>query len=86
MRAYLEKIAPRQNAQHITSPLLIVQGQNDPRVKASEAAALVEAVRNNGTPVWYLLGKNEGHGFSDPNNRFYQTYAAILFTEEFLLK
>lgn len=85
LRAYLEKIAPRHNAHRLTAPLLVIQGQNDPRVKVSEAAGLVAAVRANGTPVWYLLGQNEGHGFSQPENRFYQTYTNILFTEAFLL-
>jgi dipeptidyl aminopeptidase/acylaminoacyl peptidase len=47
---------------------------------------MVAAVRQTGAPVWYLLGKNEGHGFSDPKNYFYALYATTLFMEEFLLK
>jgi len=86
VRAFLERIAPRNNTNLIKSPLLLVQGQNDPRVKAGEAKVMVEAVRRQGTPVWYLLGKNEGHGFSDPDNYFYQTYATVLFVQEYLLK
>ena len=86
IRAYLEKIAPRNNAAQIKAAVLIVQGANDPRVKASEAEAMVAAMRHNGTPVWYLLGKNEGHGFSDPQNSLFSLYAFTLFVEAFLLK
>jgi hypothetical protein len=42
----------------------VAQGQNDPRVPASEAEQIVAAVRKNGKPVWYLLAKDEGHGFA----------------------
>jgi dipeptidyl aminopeptidase/acylaminoacyl peptidase len=86
VRAFLERIAPLRQADKIKSPLLIVQGQNDPRVKVSEAVAMRDAVRRHGTPVWYLLGKNEGHGFSEMDNYLYQSYVTVLFTEEFLLK
>lgn len=86
VRAYLDKIAPRTNAPRLKIPLLLMQGQNDPRVKLSEATAMVTAVRQNKTPVWYLLGKNEGHGFSDPKNFFYAIYATTLFMQEFLIK
>src|SRR5436190_5759950 len=37
MRAYLDRIAPLTNAQNIKKPLMIVQGENDARVRASEA-------------------------------------------------
>jgi hypothetical protein len=37
-------------------------------------------------PVWYVLAKNEGHGFTQLNNRNYRLYATILFVKEFLLK
>lgn len=86
VRAFLERTAPRNNTGGIKSPLMVVQGQNDPRVKASESAAMVQALRRAGTPVWYLLGKNEGHGFADPDNYLYQTYATAFFVEQFLLK
>lgn len=37
-------------------------------------------------PVWYVLAKNEGHGFVQLSNRNYRLYATILFVKEFLLK
>jgi len=86
MREYLEKIAPANNAKNITKPLFVIAGQNDPRVPASESAQMVAVVRKNGTHVWWLLGKDEGHGFAKKKNRDYQFYATIMFVKEYLLK
>lgn len=85
-RAFLERIAPLNNAAKITKPLFVVQGQNDPAVPPSEAEQIVKAVKKNGTPVWYLMAKDEGHGFFKKPNRDYQFYATVLFIKEYLLK
>jgi dipeptidyl aminopeptidase/acylaminoacyl peptidase len=55
-------------------------------VPASESAHIVDAVRKNGTPVWWLLAKDEGHGVGKKKNRDFQFYAAVEFIEEYLLK
>jgi len=86
MREYLESIAPANKAKNITKPLFVIAGQNDPRVPASESAQMVEVVRRNGTPVWWLLGKDEGHGFAKKKNRDFQFYATVMFVKEYLLK
>jgi dipeptidyl aminopeptidase/acylaminoacyl peptidase len=86
MRAFLESIAPANKAKNITKPRFVNAGANDPRVPATESAQMVEVVRKNGTPVWWLLGKDEGHGFAKKKNRDYQFYATVEFVKEFLLK
>jgi dipeptidyl aminopeptidase/acylaminoacyl peptidase len=86
MREFMEKTAPLNKAQNITKPLFVVAGFNDPRVPKSEADQMVAKVRQNNTPVWYLVGKNEGHGFQKKTNQDYQFYATILFMQQFLLK
>jgi dipeptidyl aminopeptidase/acylaminoacyl peptidase len=86
MREYLESIAPANKAKNITKPLFVIAGANDPRVPASESAQMVEVVRKNGTPVWWLLGKDEGHGFAKKKNRDFQFYATVEFVKEYLLK
>jgi dipeptidyl aminopeptidase/acylaminoacyl peptidase len=85
MRAFLEQIAPLNNASKIKKPLMIVQGENDVRVRAAEADQIVQAVKKNGTPTWYLLAKNEGHDFTQ-NTLNYELYQTVLFVKEFLLK
>ena len=86
MHDFLEQIAPANKVKSITKPLFVIAGQNDPRVPASESAQMVQLVRQNGTPVWWLLGKDEGHGFAKKKNRDYQFYATVEFVKEFLLK
>jgi dipeptidyl aminopeptidase/acylaminoacyl peptidase len=86
MRAFLEQTAPLTNADKIRKPLLVVQGKNDPRVPLGEAEQLVAAVKKNGTPVWYLMAKDEGHGFAKKQNADFQFYTTVLFMKECLLK
>jgi len=86
MRAFLEKIAPMTNAERIRKPLFVVQGANDPRVPRSESEQMVERIRKVGTPVWYLLAKDEGHGFAKKSNRDFQFEATVLFARRFLLE
>jgi dipeptidyl aminopeptidase/acylaminoacyl peptidase len=86
MREFLERIAPYNNAKNITKPLFVIAGKNDPRVPASESEQMVQIVRQNGTPVWWLLGKNEGHGFRKKQNVDYQFYATVMFVEQYLLQ
>ncbi len=85
MRAFLERIAPLNKAERIKKPIFIVQGLNDPRVPASEAEQMVKRLKQIGTPVWFLLAKDEGHGFAKKPNIDYQFYATILFMQRCLL-
>jgi dipeptidyl aminopeptidase/acylaminoacyl peptidase len=86
MRAYLEKTAPLNNAGKITRPLFVVQGYNDPRVPYTESEQMVATVRKNGSPVWYLMARDEGHGFAKKKNQDFLFYATVQFVQEFLLK
>jgi dipeptidyl aminopeptidase/acylaminoacyl peptidase len=85
MRAVFEQIGPVFKADRLRKPLFVVQGANDPRVPQNESEQMVARAKQNGTPVWYLLGKNEGHGFARKANVDYQFYATIEFTRQFLL-
>lgn len=86
MRAYLNAIAPLNNAGNITKPLLIVQGKNDPRVPYTEAEQMAATLKGNSVPVWFLMANDEGHGFAKKKNQDYQFYATVMFLQEFLLK
>jgi dipeptidyl aminopeptidase/acylaminoacyl peptidase len=86
VRAVLTAISPTTNAAKIKRPLFVGQGANDPRVPASEAEQIVATVRKNGGPVWYLLGRDEGHGFQKKGNRDALNTAVSAFFGEYLLK
>ena len=85
MREFLLNISPLTHTERITKPMLIAQGLNDPRVPVEESEQIVNAIRNNGGNVWYILAKDEGHGFQKKSNRDYFYEAAVLFLERFLL-
>ncbi|HEX9887038.1 MAG TPA: alpha/beta fold hydrolase [Longimicrobiales bacterium] len=84
MRAFLDSIAPLTSAERITSPLMVVQGANDPRVPVTESRQLVERVRDGGLDVSYIEGANEGHGFRDPWNSLWAGLAQRQLTRECL--
>ncbi len=85
MKEFLDRIAPANNAKNITKPLFVIQGTNDPRVPRTESAQMAETVRKNGTPVWYLEGKDEGHGFAKKKNVDFQFYSTVMFIRQYLI-
>lgn len=85
-RAWMEKIAPLNNTDRIRKPLFVVQGKNDPRVPYTESEQIVARLRAQGTPVWYLRGENEGHGFARKENADFLFYAMVMFVEQHLLR
>ncbi len=86
MAAFLESISPLNHAEKITKPLFIVQGGNDPRVPASEATQMKDRIKEKGGTVWFLMAKDEGHGFQKKANADFQFYATVAFIREHLLK
>ena len=83
-RDYLHRISPLFHADQIVRPLMVLQGANDPRVLKVESDEIVEAARENGVPVEYVLFEDEGHGFVKKENQI-EGYQAILeFLEKYL--
>ncbi|MDP8980885.1 MAG: prolyl oligopeptidase family serine peptidase [Acidobacteriota bacterium] len=78
----LERQSPLNSAAKIKTPLMVVQGANDPRVNKREADQIVIALRERGFPVEYIVAPDEGHGFQRPVNNM-ATFAAA---EKFLAK
>ena len=72
--------SPALHIDKITTPLLVVQGANDPRVNIDESDQIVEALRARGVDVPYLVKYNEGHGFGNEENQFefYKTMCGFL--------
>lgn len=84
MRRYLDAISPLSHAEKIKVPLLVSHGRNDPRVPFTEAEQIVRKVRGNGTPVWYLLADDEGHGFTKKSNVDYLFAVQTMFLDRYL--
>lgn len=83
-KAQLDRQSPLNSADKIKTPLMIVQGANDPRVNKREADQIVIALRDRGYPVQYLLADDEGHGFARPVNNMAMFAASEKFLAQYL--
>jgi dipeptidyl aminopeptidase/acylaminoacyl peptidase len=83
-KALLIAESPLTQAKSIVTPLLVVQGKNDPRVNIRESDQIVAAVRDNGKPVEYLVAPDEGHGFARPINNLAMVTAMEGFFAQYL--
>ncbi|PKP53969.1 MAG: S9 family peptidase [Bacteroidetes bacterium HGW-Bacteroidetes-1] len=81
-KVQFEATSPAMNAHRIMAPLFVAQGAKDPRVNIAESDQIVEAMRERGIEVEYMVKDNEGHGFRNEENRF-DFYRAM---EKFLAK
>jgi dipeptidyl aminopeptidase/acylaminoacyl peptidase len=81
-KAWMQERSPLNSAAKIKTPLLVVQGANDPRVNRGEAEQIVIALRDRGFPVEYMLAPDEGHGFQRPVNNM----AMFMASEKFLAR
>ncbi len=75
-------VSPLYHVDKIRDPLLIGQGQNDPRVTIANVDGIVAALRKAKHEVIYVVYPDEGHGFARPENNF-DFYGRV---EEFLAK
>ena len=83
-KAQLDRQSPLNSATKIKTPLLVVQGANDPRVNKREADQIVIALRDRGFPVEYIVAPDEGHGFARPVNNMAMFATAEKFFAKFL--
>lgn len=78
----MKRQSPLTYADRIKTPLMVVQGANDPRVNKRESDQIVAALSSRNYPVEYLVAPDEGHGFARPVNNM----AMIAAAEKFLAK
>lgn len=82
----LSEVSPVLHSDKITTPLFVAQGANDPRVNINESNQMVEALRNRGITVEYMVKEDEGHGFYNEKNQFDFYNAMDKFLAEHLKK
>ena len=80
----LERQSPLNSAARIKTPLMVVQGANDPRVKKAESEQIVIALRDRHFPVEYICAPDEGHGFARPVNNMAMMAASETFFAKYL--
>lgn len=80
----LRSISPLFNTDKIKTPLLVLQGSNDPRVLQVESDEIVAGAKKNGTPVEYVLFPDEGHGFRKKENQMKAAKVTLEFLDKHL--
>jgi dipeptidyl aminopeptidase/acylaminoacyl peptidase len=85
MRAYLEKIAPMNHLDSMHKPIFAVVGKNDPRVPWTESRQILDKLNAQGTPTWFLMANDEGHGYAKKKNSDFLFDAEVMFIQSYLL-
>jgi Dipeptidyl aminopeptidases/acylaminoacyl-peptidases len=80
----LKNISPLYNTDKIRTPLLVLQGTNDPRVLKVESDEIVAGAKRNGVPVEYVLFPDEGHGFIKKENQVKAAETTLKFLDKYL--
>lgn len=82
----LAEVSPVFLVDKIKAPLFVAQGANDPRVNKAESDQIVQALKDRGIDVEYMVKDNEGHGFHNQENRFDFYRAMLAFLDKHLKK
>jgi dipeptidyl aminopeptidase/acylaminoacyl peptidase len=80
----LRAISPITHIDRMKAPLLVIHGDNDPRVPLSETEQVVEEVRRRGVPVEMLRFADEGHGVVKLANKLVAYPAIAAFLDRYL--
>jgi Tol biopolymer transport system component/dienelactone hydrolase len=68
-RSVYENTSPLKYIHDVRAPLLVLQGDNDPRVPKEEAEQVVDLLKKDGKTVDAHYYPNEGHGFEKRENQ-----------------
>ena len=68
----------------VKAPLLVLQGDNDPRVPKEEAVQIVELLKHDGKVVDAHYYPDEGHGFAKRENRIDSIRRTLAWFDKYL--
>lgn len=68
-RSVFEQRSPINHLDRLATPMLLMQGLDDPVVPPEQAESMASAVRARGLPVALVMFEGEGHGFRKPATR-----------------
>lgn len=80
----LYEISPLFHAKNVKNPVMVLQGANDPRVLQVESDEIVDAIKQNGVPVEYIIFPDEGHGFIKKENEIEGYGKILVFLDKYL--
>ena len=84
-RQIYEADSPITYIRNEKAPLLVLQGDNDPRVPKEEAQQVVDLLKKEGRVVDVHYYANEGHGFAKRENQIDAIGRAIAWFDQYLM-
>lgn len=79
-----EATSPISYLHNVKAPLLVLQGDNDPRVPKEEAEQVVELLKKDGKTVEAHYYPNEGHGFAKRENQIDSIRRTVEWFDKYL--
>jgi len=83
-RAVYENTSPSKYVANIKAPLLVLQGENDPRVPKEETDQVVDLLKKRGNVVDVHYYPAEGHGFAKRENQIDAIKRTLDWFEKYL--
>jgi dipeptidyl aminopeptidase/acylaminoacyl peptidase len=83
-RASYDAASPITYIHNVKAPLLVLQGNNDPRVPKEEAEQVVESLKRDGKTVDAHFYPNEGHGFEKRENQIDSIRRTVEWFDKYL--
>jgi dipeptidyl aminopeptidase/acylaminoacyl peptidase len=81
---FLRERSPLSQAEAIRAPLLILQGDNDPRVPVGESRQIADAIRRHRGVVELFVYPGEGHGFQRREDQLDSMRRAVEFLDRYV--
>lgn len=78
-QAIYDRRSPLNHLDGFKTPLIVLQGAEDPIVPPNQSARIVDALRARHVPLAYLLYPGEGHGFRNPDHVIGALQAELAF-------
>ncbi|MED3561741.1 S9 family peptidase [Bacillus xiapuensis] len=66
---FFDRIDPLNHTDKITSPLMVLHGENDPRVPIAESEQMVNKLKDRNHQVEFIRFEDEGHKFDKLKNK-----------------
>jgi dipeptidyl aminopeptidase/acylaminoacyl peptidase len=83
-RKVYEDTSPIKYVRNIRAPLLVLQGDNDPRVPKEETEQLVKILKDRGSVVDVIYYPNEGHGFDKVEHQIDAAKRSVAWFDKYL--
>lgn len=82
--ALLWHFSPMAHIKNVTTPTLLIHGENDIDVPIGQAEEFYIALKKLGVPARFVRYPNEGHGFSQPKNRLHNNRQLLEWFDKYL--